>query len=385
MKNLIIHPGLPKTGTSALQVFLARNHAALRRQSIDYFQLGEFDKGGAGQISSGNGFFIARSLLPEGDQAATEHPKSHLAALTRAIAASDCETGLLSSEYFVHCDPSALQTWVEELRAAGIRPKLAYFIRAQDQLVSSMYVQYVKRSHCRETPEAYAARTYRGLPCLKHASFYKIQLGIFGDGNVTVRVYEDAIKTKNGLCLAFLDAIGADPAGLLFDMRDVNLGLSPGQLAIMRQLNKYRPHTRLSDQLVHNAGMAGAAAGEIYNLLPPAMTAEIQDYFAAENAEIAKLCFNGSTLFPAGDRANAEAANLDEIPTQELVNVLGGLLVRYDERIADLEAQLRHAANRPWRRLARKLATASFAAFRPTTTTPPRQPAAIGAATPAKG
>jgi hypothetical protein len=359
MKHLIIHAGLPKTGTSALQVFLAGNHSHLRRQSIDYFQLGEFEKGGAGQISSGNGFHIARSLLPAGDGSATKHPELHFAALNKAIAASPCETGLLSSEYFADCDPARLQNWVAGLAAAGITAKLVYFIRAQDQLVSSMYVQYVKRSHCRETPEGYAGRVYRTVPYLKHASFYKTLRAIFGAENITCRVYEAAMKTRNGLCLDFLAAIGASPLGLSSDTRDVNLGLSGAQLAIMRELNKYRPHTRLSDQMVHNAGMAGAAAGETYNLLSPAMTAEIRAYFAAENAEIAALVFDGADPFPAGARDRAEIADLDEIPARELVNVLGGLLVRYDERIAHLEAHLQHAANRPWRRLARKLAAAS--------------------------
>jgi len=362
MKVLIIHAGLPKTGTSALQVFLARGHEALRRQSFDYFKLGDFKKAGAGQISSGNGFLIARSLLPAADSGAAPNPAQHLAALNRAIAASDCETGLLSSEYFAHCAPERLNAWAAGLREAGITPKFLYFIRAQDQLLSSMYVQYVKRSHCRETPEAYAARTYRDAPYLKHASFYQAQLDIFGPGNVICRVYEHAVKTPNGLARTFLEAIGADPAGFPGETQNINLGLTPAELAIMRELNKYRPHTRLSDQLVHNAGMAGTAAcGEVYRILPPAMVAEIRSYFAAENAAMADLCFNGVEMFPAGQLANAPVANLDEISSQDLVNVLGGLLVRYDERIAHLESELNGSASRPWNRLVRKLAAAQTA------------------------
>jgi hypothetical protein len=362
MKLLIIHAGLPKTGTSALQVFLARSHEALRRQSFDYFRLGEFKKAGAGQISSGNGFLVARSLLALGDPSAATNPDQHLAALNRAIAASACETGLLSSEYFAHCPPERLKPWVASLRDAGITPKILYFIRAQDQLLSSMYVQYVKRSHCRETPEAYAARTYRDVPYLKHASFYQTQHDIFGPGNVVCRVYEHAVNTPNGLARTFLEAIGADPAGFPGETQNINLGLTPAELAIMRELNKYRPHSRLSDQLVQNAGMAGTAScGEVYRILPPAMVAEIRGYFASENAAMAKLCFDGAEIFPAAPLSNTPVANLDEISSHDLVNVLGGLLVRYDERIAHLESELNRSASRPWNRLVRKLAAAQTA------------------------
>jgi hypothetical protein len=365
MKALIIHAGLPKTGTSALQVFLARGHDALRRQSFDYFKLGDFKKAGAGQITSGNGSLVARSLLAKDDPSGGAAPDQSLAALDKAIAASDCETGLLSSEYFAHCAPERLKSWTAGLREAGITPKFLYFIRAQDQLLSSMYVQYVKRSHCRETPEAYAARMYREVPYLKHASFHKTQLDIFGPGNVICRVYERAVQTPDGLATSFLEAIGADPAGLAGQTQNVNLGMTPAELAIMRELNKYRPHTRLSDQLAQNAGIAGITArGEVYRILPPEMVAEIHSYFAAENAEMAKLCFAGEAMFPASPRANAPTANLDEFSPHDLVNVLGGLLVRYDERIAHLESLLDQEAHRPWRRLARRFTAASAGVIR---------------------
>lgn len=363
MKALVIHAGLPKTGSTALQVFLARNHAALRRQSFEYFRLGEFDEGSAGKISSGNGFLVARSLLPASDGSATENPAAHLAALNRAIAASRCETGILSSEYFAHADPARLRAWAAALRAAGIRVLQTYFIRDQVQALSSMYVQYVKRSHCRETPEAYVERHFRDVPFLKHASFYKTQCDMFGRENVRCETYESAIAVPGGIGASFLHMIGADAAAISGETETFNNGLNPAELAIMRELNKFRPHTRLSDQLIDNARQAGnAQAGETYAFLPRQFCNEIEMYFAAENAEMARACFDRETLFP--EIASSQApVTIGEFSQTDIINVLGGLLVRYDERLAYLESQVAATRAAPLKRLIKKLAPAALTAF----------------------
>lgn len=356
MKDLIIHSGLPKTGTSALQVFFARNHAAFRQKSVDYFRLGDFAAAANGGISAGNAMSLATALLPENHREAASSPAQHFATLTRAIAASPCQTGLLSSEFFADADPGRMHAWVKNLKAAGLTVRSVYFIRAQTQLLSSMYVQYVKRSLCRETPEAYVERTYRATPYLKHASFYKTHAEIFGAGNVTIRLYEDGLKT--GLIKTFLEAACISAEKLDTAIPAINSGLSPAELAIMRELNKFRPHTRLSDVLVHNARLAGTASpGETYAFLPPGLAAEIEAYFAAENAELAKLYFGREHLFPARSPANSPG-KIGEFSQTDLVNVLGGLLVRYDERLADLESQLAAARATPFRRLARAVARA---------------------------
>jgi hypothetical protein len=358
MKTLIIHPGLPKTGTSALQVFFARNRAALRDKSVDYFPLGEFAAGVAGGISAGNAAHLATALMPADHPDAAPKPALHFSALTRAIAASPCQTGLLSSEFLAGADPERLRRWVDSLQAAGLTVRCVYFIRSQTQLLSSMYVQYVKRSLCRETPEAYVERSFRATPYLHHASFYKSQCDIFGAGNVTLRLYEDALKT--GLIETFLEAAGICPRSLDIRSPAINTGLSPAELAIMRELNKFRPHTRLSDALTQNARQSGSAApGDVYAFLPAALTAELEAYFAPENAELAKLYFGREELFPAAATAVAPNDKIGEVSQTDLVNVLGGLLVRYDERLAYVEAQLAAASRSPLRRLARAVARAA--------------------------
>jgi hypothetical protein len=200
---------------------------------------------------------------------------------------------------------------------------------------------------------------YRLSPYLKYARFYKTHRAIFGSGNVIVCSYEQAIK-GSGLCHAFLRAIEAAETGLAFDDNDVNLALSPGQLAIMRELNKFRPHMRIADHLTENNGTAGITqSGSIHNILAPNTVLEIKAYFAAENAELAALCFGGENPFPDLPISDAPIANLEEISPHEIIDVLGGLLVRYDERLAHLESQLDIATGSRWKHLARKLARAS--------------------------
>jgi hypothetical protein len=338
MNTLIIHGGIPKTGTSSLQVFFARNRGRLIERGVDYLPIGDFASGNAGLISTGNGVFVARSLLPDGNASILDDPAPHLGAFEQAVAASACETFLLSSEYFANADPARLKNWVEELRARGIAARLVYFIRAQDQLLSAMYTQFVKRSHCRETADEFAARVYKDRPHLRHASFHAGRCEGFGATNVRCLIYEETLTRPNGLFLMFLEAAGIDPAGLNFELDDVNTGLSAAEIAIMRRLNKYRPEMRFSDLLVQNARLAGMVPGNVHRLLSAEMLNEVRAFFAGENAELARRCFGREQLFPCAEEAGP--ASVAPVSLEEAIDVLGGLLVRYDERLTALESAL---------------------------------------------
>ncbi|MEJ0048056.1 MAG: hypothetical protein WDN04_19495 [Rhodospirillales bacterium] len=141
MKQVAFHFGLPKTGSSTLQVFFARNREALLLQGCDYLLLGEFAEGAAGMISSGNGAYLARCLFPRGSDARVEDPGPQFRAFFAAIAASTAATGLVSSELFAHTDLSLLRGLLTMVRDQGLRPTLFYFIRAQDQFLMSNYIQ----------------------------------------------------------------------------------------------------------------------------------------------------------------------------------------------------------------------------------------------------
>jgi hypothetical protein len=364
MNKLYIHAGLPKTGSSALQVFLARNADALRIDGIDYLAIGEFAEGAAGKISSGNGAHIARGLLPDGDVNRQDVAASHLTALLGAMASSACETGLMSGEFFASADPVRLRDFVTMLRAQGATPVLVYFVRAQDQMLASMYVQDVKRGCCRQTPEENVRGRYRSEPYLLHATFYKTMRDIFGADHVICRVYEECLDRPDGLRLALMEAVGATTTQGAPGIAQINTGLSAAEIAVMRSLNKYRPRMQFSDLLVENSRQAGrTASGQTHHILQPTLVAEVNRYFAAENAELAQLVFHRDELFPPPSRLNSEPLSLEDISSQELVDILGGLLVRYDDRLTQLEHRLGRESI--WARLRRRLAALQFASAAP--------------------
>ena len=54
-KILFLHIGHPKTGTSALQVFLAQNREILLQHNLDYPPIGKYEEAFEGGIAAGNG------------------------------------------------------------------------------------------------------------------------------------------------------------------------------------------------------------------------------------------------------------------------------------------------------------------------------------------
>lgn len=341
MKELFFHIGTPKTGSSALQVFLARNATKLREKSVDYLAIGEIGLGQEGKISSGNGAFVARSLFPTGASAAMKDPERYLAEFEAAAAQSPAETIIVSSEMFVDADKTALSALCSRLRDKDITPRAIYFIRSQVQFLTSAYMQQVKRHGCTEDPVQYITRTYKHIPFLKHQTFYENVREVFGAGNVLCRTYEGATTTKVGLFTTFLTALSIDATALDMNINDINTSMAPKEIAIMRLLNQFQPRMKFSDMVVENAAHIGSASsGQLHNMLPEGLVAEITDYFSKENASFAQTYFHRAELFPPLPQLGApESTSVDDLTISDLVLFFGGLLVRYDQRLAAIEGR----------------------------------------------
>lgn len=339
MKELIFHIGTPKTGSSALQVFFAKNRQQLLAKKVDYLPIGEVALGAAGKVSSGNGAFLSRSVLPIGTPARIPDGRRYIQEFLAAVRGSNADLGIISSELFAFADGEALASLIADLRKLDIVPRCFYFIRNQVQFLASAYMQQVKRHGCTEQPAEYVRRTYKHTRFLNHHSFYLGQCDLFGRPNILCRTYEAALKTKRGLFHATLKALAIESDGLDFAIDDVNTSISTRELSIMLLLNRFHPRMRFSDAVIENAAQFGSAAsGQIHNFLPRALVEEIEGYFAEENANIAREYFHRPAVFAAVPlEGEHQSVSVDDLSTSDLIAFFGGLLVRYDERLAALE------------------------------------------------
>jgi len=349
METLIIHGGIPKTGSSTLQVFLAKNYARLKANSYEYFKLGEFAQGENGRISSGNGALIARSLLASTDLERIDDGNGHLEALHDAIRESDCTTGLISSEFFAAADPDKLSRWAHKITSSGIKLKYIYLIRSQHQWLASGYVQAVKRAGYQGYPEEFVRSYGRNLLYLNYATSHQILCRIFGAANVICRTYEEVAKSDLGLCHMFLNLIGLADAGLVELVEPVNTSLTLAEIAVMRAMNKFRPRMNFSDTIIANSFIIGRGASQDHiSIFSPELNTEISDQFAEENRLMAERCFNRTVLFPSAAQHSGSLMNLDEVSLPELLNILGGIIVAYDHRIGKLEEKMQNGRSLQW-------------------------------------
>lgn len=347
MHELIFHVGTPKTGSSALQVFFARNYDVLKARGVDYFRIGDFSLGMSGNISSGNGSLVSRSLLPAGNPIGVADPQPHIKAFLDAIDNSTCERGLISSEIFADAEPAALESLIAQIQLKGITTKAFFYVRRQDQFLSSAYMQQVKRHQCTEYPEVYIRKIYRQVKYLRYHTFFRGLAGTFGAGNVMVRVYEKALASKAGLFTAMLSALGVDEAGFDLEVSDINTSLTTKNLLMMLLLNKFKPRMNFSDFVVENEVVSGAMhSGVQHQLFSDTLRAEIDAYFNDENAALAREYFQRPELFDPVEKAgHAHSISRLSLSTEDAVGFLGGLLVRMDSRIATLESQIKAIKN----------------------------------------
>jgi hypothetical protein len=339
MKSLVLHIGIPKTGTSALQVFCAQNRAAMLAQSVDYFELGEFALGAGGKISAGNGAHLARSFLRPKGAAYKPDREQQLAALDRQISASTCDVGLLSSEMFVFAEDAALAEFAQWLAARGIELKFFYYIREQVEFLSSSYIQQVKRHACTETAEKYILRVYQKIGHIKYSKFFDRLSKFTSPERIICGNYDETRGSEHGVCDAFVKTFSLDPARLAFGESNVNVSLDLIEIRIMLALNRFKPRMRFSDLLVENAARRGRKTVDLSHQLLSGETLErLEAYYAPENSRFARTYFGRENLFAPRNGANGTPQQPDaELALDDVIDVFGGLLVRLDERLAALE------------------------------------------------
>lgn len=211
--KLIVHVGPHKTGTSALQAFLNRNHAALRERGVWY----------RGWQGATNHTPLAAMFL---------HGRPEAGALVRRYldeAAASCGTCIFSTELLARRDFDLLPflAAIESCQTTFV----AYLRRPDDRKVSIFDQRVRQNSHTRPIDEMHHYDpTYR-LNLAKWAE---------AEGHAFVLApYDRAQWTNGNIFDDFLSMFGIESDGLdsNLDRQDENRSLPPALTEVLRLAN----------------------------------------------------------------------------------------------------------------------------------------------------
>lgn len=135
MKELFIHIGLSKTGSSAIQSWLSLNLVKLEHQGINYADLSPSAK--EGKVTAGNGVALF--------QACNQLDWLEVERLILQVYFGNQEKAIISSETLQNIKPDAISKINEIAKLNNIKVHIIAYARSVYELLYSNYLQGVKR------------------------------------------------------------------------------------------------------------------------------------------------------------------------------------------------------------------------------------------------
>lgn len=275
---LYLHVGVHKTGTTAIQKFLFDNADRLNEAGIFRPVTGALDNA----VSWGH--HELAWTLRDGDKSGLWRKARLEIAGKKAVVSSE-EFCLIRGAHSYAPVRDAFDGW-------SIRP--ICYVRRQDQLLESIYNHHVKSLGETEDIQSFAKRLGRRLD---YKQFIDTLEGVFGQGSVTVRVYDK--REFDDLFDDFLLQLGVNGAGWNRPATAVNPGLSSDGVRLMLKANralKDAPDAlkRSRAQIMREQSSPAFAA---YDILSADEREQLMKRFQADNDEIAFRFLGRSRLF----------------------------------------------------------------------------------------
>ena len=203
LRTIYLHIGQHKTGTTAIQDFLQLNQNELSRDAVLYPSTG-YVINAQHKLS-----WSVKSVIPKWvrnqfpEFSVTDKGRTLFRELNREINASDASTIVISSEnFYIDSDASLLADYLSSYKV-----KIIAYLRRQDALVQSLYLQALKDPYLALKLNAY--EYYRQikypLNCIDQIDEW---ISKFGKENVIVRPYRKTAFNSGSLINDFMSAIG---------------------------------------------------------------------------------------------------------------------------------------------------------------------------------
>ena len=274
MKNIFLHIGTHKTGTSSIQRTLKTVNTTLN--SLDYQWVEE-------------SYWLYKRFTPE----AIDDVVSYIDSLSfvpqqNLIFSSEGYTaGLLSDMAIVRQRAEILATILSDFNV-----KVVLYLRRQDQFIESMYSQAIHEGH------SYTFDEYFSEVCdfrnLDWQILIDIFAGQFGKDNLIVRPYDRNLFYQNDIVPDFFSSIGLkDRIPAASFSKSMNRSYSSQGLKIARYMNSILPDIEEKEKL--RAMMQGMGAKDVFEkhaYFAPDTRRQLMDTFNASNESISKQYFN---------------------------------------------------------------------------------------------
>lgn len=252
MKKLFIHVGPGKSGTSAVQSFLANNVELLKKKGISYPEIDSISGSKNGGVTGGNSATLARSFLNSSHPFAIKNDDERANIQSRFIdvlKAADTSI-ILSSELFSMLDSENVKELATIIQKYNFDVACIFYLRRHDEIVESDYAQQVKRhGYSKPIDKPFYERIVSAYDFRRIINSFE---GNFGKNSSVVRVYEKEQFTNGNLLDDFVDSIGLRECSsdFLYEKGVINPSPSASMLEIMRVLNGIDGGVSINEKLL---------------------------------------------------------------------------------------------------------------------------------------
>lgn len=201
--TLLIHIGMPKTGTTALQNFLLQNDDILQKYEWRYPILCDNEMLDISDIeSSGNAYDIYNALIYQNDR------KKWNKGIEIVLKYLQNSNVIISAEGI---SINGIEQFISGAKEKHEQIKVVIYLRRQDREVESMYNQHIKIGKEYGTFNSYIESDNKLKQCVRYLSKLDSLSQIIGRENLIVRIYEKQQLIGNDIVTDFLSVLGIPP------------------------------------------------------------------------------------------------------------------------------------------------------------------------------
>lgn len=342
MRNLYLHFGMHKTGSTSIQHFLFDNRADLLRHRWYYPCEGSYYFHGERSQS-----FLAHAVLDRRpDYLRHEQVLNQgncLAELRRDVSASGSQNILISSEHFSSATTSDEWRKIHEaLSPLADTVRIVIYLRRQDTVAEASWGQDVKLGlETASFDDFYLRKGGRN-----YFSLLGSMADVFGQSNITVRPFERPQLHHGDVVLDFLEQIGLGRFPTAVQSAVLNQSLSLPQLEAMRLILGPIERVKLRRAMAEFLRSLKLSEDQTrYSYFAPGDRSRFLDQFRESNAQVARAFLGRADgrLFDEPEEQGAPAfpgLNVDELARSSAV-ALASLFI-HNSKLAEQLARYGH-------------------------------------------